>query len=440
MKLSSISLSLLMLMPLHQALAQSELNKAVAKDYTSHLSALFDHFHRNPELSFMEVKTAARLAKELRSAGFDVTEGVGGTGIVAIMKNGKGPLVMMRADMDGLPVEEKSGLSNASKVTEKDREGNLFPVMHACGHDVHITALVGTARQMAANKSNWSGTLMLVGQPAEERVGGALAMKKDGIWERFGRPDYAMAFHVSSDIETGKIVAEDGAMYSGVDTVEIEVRGVGAHGASPQSGKDPVVLGSQIVMALQTIISREKAPREPGLITVGTFHAGTKANIISDHAKLQLTVRSESAKTRTMLLDAITRVAMNIARAAGVAEDNLPIVTLVDTPTPSTLNDPGLARRLKKSWTEKMGTSIIKTDHVRNGMGAEDFAFFTADPYIPSVYFAVGGTPRAELDIAAAGGKPVPSHHSPIFKISSEPSVRVGVEATVVALMDLLKK
>lgn len=440
MKWSTLPLVLLLAVPLDQAFAQTALNKAVDQDFKTHLAALYDHFHRNPELSFMETKTAARLATELRAVGFEVTEGVGGTGIVAIMKNGKGPLVMMRADMDGLPVEEKSGLSNESKVQQKDREGNLFPVMHACGHDVHITALVGTARQMAANKANWSGTLMLVGQPAEERTGGALAMKKDGIWKRFGQPDFALAFHVSSDIETGKIVAEEGAMYSGVDTVEILVRGVGAHGASPQAGKDPVVIGSQIVMALQTIISREKAPREPGLITVGSFHSGTKSNIISDNAKLQITVRSESAKMRTKLLDAISRVAINTARAAGVAEDNLPIVTMIDTPTPSTLNDPALARRLKHTWSEKMGENVVKKDYVRDGMGAEDFAFFTADPYIPSVYFAVGGTPRADLDIAAAGGKPVPSHHSPIFKISGEPSVRVGVEATVVALMDLLKK
>jgi amidohydrolase len=432
---------LLTAVPLHlvQA-ADAELATAVAKDYSGHLAALFDHFHRNPELSFMETKTAAHLAAELRAAGFEVTEGVGGTGVVAILKNGPGPLVMMRADMDGLPVVEKSGLSNASKVMAKDREGNLSPVMHACGHDVHITSLVGTARQMAARRKQWSGTLMLIGQPAEERVGGAAAMMKDHVWERFGRPDYALAFHVSSDIETGRIVANEGAMYSGADTVEILIRGVGAHGAMPHRGKDPVLLGSQIVVALQSIVSRERAPYEAAVITVGSFHAGTKANIIPDSAKLQLTVRSDSAQTRTMLLDAIRRVALNTARANGIAEDQLPEVKVLDEVTPPTLNDAALTRRLKQAWAEKLGPQVIDNDFVRYGMGAEDFPFFTTTPSIPSVYFSVGGTSKAVLDAAAAGGPPVPSHHSAIFKIEPEPAVRTGVEATVTAMMALMKR
>ena len=420
--------------------ADSELANAVAKDYNGHLAALFDHFHRNPELSFMETKTAARLASELREAGFEVTEGVGGTGVVAIMKNGPGPLVMMRADMDGLPVLEKSGLPNASKVMAKDREGNLSPVTHACGHDVHITSLVGTARQMAARRKQWSGTLMLIGQPAEERVGGASAMMKDRVWERFGRPDFALAFHVSSDVESGKIVASEGSPYSGADTVEILIHGVGAHGASPHRGKDPVMLGSQIVVALQTIVSREREPHEAAVITVGSFHSGTKANIISDSAKLQLTVRSESVKTRAMLLDAIRRVAVNTARANGVAESQLPEVTVLDEATPPTLNDAALTRRLKQAWTDKLGAGIFDTNYERSGMGAEDFPFFTTKPYIPSVYFTVGGTTKAALDAAAAGGAPVPSHHSAIFKIESGPAVLTGVEATVTGLLALMKK
>lgn len=420
--------------------ADSELTNAVAKDYNGRLGALFDHFHRNPELSFMETKTAARLAAELREAGFEVTEGVGGTGVVAIMKNGPGPLVMMRADMDGLPVLEKSGLANASKVMGKDREGNLSPVTHACGHDVHITSLVGTARQMAARRKQWSGTLMLIGQPAEERVGGASAMMKDRVWERFGRPDYALAFHVSSDVESGKIFAVEGAPYSGADTVEILIHGVGAHGASPHRGKDPVMLGSQIVVALQTIVSREREPHEAAVITVGSFHSGTKANIISDSAKLQLTVRSENAKTRAMLLEAIRRVAINTARANDVAENQLPEVKVLDESTPPTLNDPALARRLKQAWTDKLGGGIFDANYARSGMGAEDFPFFTTNPYIPSVYFTVGGTSKAALEAAAAGGAPVPSHHSAIFKIEAEPAVRTGVEATVTAMLALMKK
>jgi hippurate hydrolase len=432
--------SLLAALPFHLAqAADAELANAVAKDYNGHLGALFDHFHRNPELSFMETKTAARLATELRQAGFEVTEGVGGTGVVAIMKNGPGPLVMMRADMDGLPLLEKSGLPNSSTVLGKDREGNASPVMHACGHDVHITSLVGTARQMAALRKQWSGTLMLVGQPAEERVGGASAMMKDRVWERFGRPDYALAFHVSSDVESGKIYASEGAPYSGADTVEILIHGVGAHGASPHRGKDPVMLGSQIVMALQTIVSREREPHQAAVVTVGSFHSGSKANIISDSAKLQLTVRSENAKTRTMLLDAIKRVAVNTARANGVAESQLPEVVVLDESTPPTINDAVLTRRVKQAWTDKLGAGIFDQNYERAGMGAEDFPFFTTKPYIPSVYFTVGGSSKAVLDAAAAGGPPVPSHHSPIFKIEPEPAVRTGVEATVTAMMALMK-
>lgn len=433
--------SLIAAMPLCCAhAADPELANAVAKDYQGHLGSLFDHFHRNPELSYMETQTAARLAQELRDAGFTVTEHVGGTGVVAIMKNGPGPLVMMRADMDGLPVQEKSGVPNASTVTQKDREGHLWPVMHACGHDVHITSLVGTARQMAARRGHWSGTLMLVGQPAEERVGGAEAMMKDHIWQRFGKPDYALAFHVSSSVEAGKIAVAERAAYSGSDTVEILVHGVGAHGAYPHAGRDPVLIGSEIVVALQQIVSREREPHEAAVITVGSFHAGTKANIISDSAKLQLTVRNESPKTRTMLLDAIKRVAVNTARAAGVAENQLPEVTVLDEQAPPTLNDTALVQRVKQAWTQKLGAGIFDANYERLGMGAEDFSFFTTEPYIPSVYFTVGGTPKAALDAAAAGGPPVPSHHSAIFKITPEPAVRTGVEATVTALEALLKK
>ena len=254
----------------------SELAESIQQDYDEHLGALWDHFHRNPELSTVEFKTAARMAEELRSAGFEVTEGVGGTGVVAIMENGSGPLVMMRADMDGLPVEERSGLANASTARQMSPlSGKDEPVMHACGHDVHITSLVGTARQMAARKDQWSGTLMLVAQPAEEGGGGAMAMREAGIWERFGTPDYALALHVSSENVAGQINVTEGSPYAGVDTVDIIIHGVGAHGAAPHSGTDPVVLGSQIVMAQQTLVSRELPPRSPGVVTVGSFQAGS---------------------------------------------------------------------------------------------------------------------------------------------------------------------
>jgi hippurate hydrolase len=416
----------------------SELTDSVKKDYDTYLAELWDHFHQNPELSLVEFKTAERMATELRAAGFDVTEGVGGTGVVAMLENGDGPLVMMRADMDGLPVEEKSGLPNASKAMQEDPiTGNTVPVMHACGHDVHIASLVGTARQMAARKDEWSGTLMLIVQPAEERVLGARAMRDDKVWERFGTPDYALAFHVGAGSPAGKIDAPEGPSYAGADTVDIIIHGVGAHGASPHRGKDPVLIGSQIVVALQTLVARELAPRAPGVVTVGSFHSGTKHNIISDRAHLQLTVRNTNEETRKVLLEGIERIAVNVGRAAGLPEDKLPEVIVSNEFVPPTVNDVQLARRLKIAWEEALGADALYEEPPQ-GMGAEDFPFFTVDPNITSVYWGIGGTPQADLDAEEAGGPMVASHHSPLFKISPEPSVRAGVESTVVALLELM--
>jgi len=420
-----------------QPVKAADLSEDIAADYKKHLGQLWDHFHRNPELSLMEFKTAKRLAKELRAAKFKVTEGVGGTGIVAMMKNGPGPLVMVRADMDGLPVKELSGLPNASTATSEDWDGNLVSVMHACGHDVHITSLVGTARYMAANRDLWSGTLMLIGQPAEERGPGASAMMDDNLWQRFGQPDFALAFHVSADAEAGKITIDEGSPYAGADTVDIIIHGIGAHGASPHQGKDPIMIGAQLVNNLQTIISRELAPRDAGVVTVGAFHAGSKHNIISARAHLQLTVRSLNPRVRTQLLEAIERVAIGTARTAGIAEDKLPEVTVSEFSFPPTFNDAPLARRLKTVLTDKMGAEAL-IEPSTLGMGAEDFGFFTTEPYIPSVYFSVGGTPLADFERAKAGGPPVGSHHSPQFKVSAEPSVKAGVEATVHSLMNLM--
>lgn len=420
------------------AFADSNLSKTVSSEYKSYLEPLFKHFHANPELSLVENQTAARMATELRAAGFEVTEAVGGTGVVAMMKNGDGPLVSMRADMDGLPVEEKSGLAYASKAMQEDPiTGNQVPVMHACGHDVHITSLVGTARRMQASKDQWSGTLMLIVQPAEERVIGAKMMMEDNLYKRFGTPDYGLAFHVSSGLEAGKIGVTDGSPYAGADTVDIVIHGVGAHGASPHAGKDPIVLGAQIVMALQTLVARELPPRDPGVVTVGSFHSGTKHNIISDRAVLQLTVRNTSLETRKTLLNGIKRIAENMGRVAGLPDDKLPEVTVSNESVPPTINDAKLAQRLRAVWADKMGKSIL-SEKPNKGMGAEDYPFFTTDPYIPSVYFAVGGTPEADFAAAEAGGAPVPSHHSPLFKITPEPAITSGVEATVLALMDLM--
>jgi amidohydrolase len=420
------------------SVSADELGDAVKKDYDEYLWPLFDHFHRNPELSLIEHDTAARMASELRAAGFEVTEGVGGTGVVAMMENGEGPLVMMRADMDGLPVEEKSGLENASRKQQVDPiTGNEVFTMHACGHDVHITSLVGTARQMAARRDDWNGTLMLIVQPAEERVLGAKAMREAEIWDRFGKPDYALAFHVSSQNVAGKVNISEGSPFAGADTVDIIIHGIGAHGAHPHGGKDPIVLGSQIVLALQTLVSRELPPRWPGVVTVGSFHSGTKHNIISDRAHLQLTVRNTSEETREILLNGIRRIAENMGRVAGLPEDKLPEVIISEESVPPTVNDADLARRLKGAWSASLGSGRV-VDVPTKGMGAEDFPFFTIDPEISSVYWVIGGTPQEDFDREAAGGEPVPTHHSPLFKIEPEPSVRAGVESTVVALMELM--
>ncbi len=439
MKIQSSFILMITIMLTSNIVKASNLSESINKDYQEHLAPLWDHFHRNPELSLMEHKTAKHLAKELSSIGYKVTENVGGTGIVAIMKNGSGPMVMVRADMDGLPVKELSGLPNASKAMMTDWDGKEVNVMHACGHDVHMTALVGTARYMAKNKSKWSGTLMLIGQPAEEKGPGASAMMADKIWQRFGQPDYAFAFHVDADSVAGKVTVDESSPYAGSDSIDIIVHGVGAHGAYPHQGKDPIMIGAQIVTNLQTIISRELAPRDAGVITVGAFHSGTKHNIISDQAHLQLTVRSLNPRVRKQLLSAIERVAIGTARTAGIPEDKLPEVIVNDNAYPPTYNDKKLAQRLKVLVTEKMGSDVLIAPN-ELGMGAEDFGFFTTDPYIPSVYFTVGGTPQADFDRAKAGGPQVGSHHSPQFKVSPEPSVKAGVETTVIALFDLMGK
>lgn len=412
---------------------------AVKADYDASLGALWDWFHRNPELSFREVNTAARMAKELRAVpGMTVTEKVGGTGVVGVLKNGDGPVVLLRADMDGLPVEEKSGLPNASKARQVGVDGVEAPVMHACGHDVHITAMVGTARQLAARRGEWRGTAIFIVQPAEERVGGAKAMIDDGLYTRFPKPDYALAFHVAAQLPTGTVSAAEGIQYSSSDSVNVTVHGVGAHGASPHQGKDPVYIGAQIVTALQGVISRDRPPLRPGVITVGAFHAGLKHNIISDRADLQITVRANDEETRAQLIAGIRRVAEGIGRANGLPEDKLPEVKVIEG-TPTTINDAALARRLNARFRTALGDAAV-VPFEQTGMGAEDFAYLVEAKHgVKGYYFAVGGTPPAAIAAEAKGGAPVPSHHSPLFRIDPEPSVRLGAEAMTIAALDLLQ-
>lgn len=421
------------------ATAQStDLSTAIAADYDQKLEALFLDFHRNPELSYKETRTAAIMAKEWRASGFTVTEAVGGTGVVAVMKNGDGPTLMLRADMDGLPLVEDSGLDYMSTAKQVSIDGQEKPVMHACGHDVHITSLIGTGRQLAGMKDKWAGTLVLIAQPAEERIGGAKLMMDDGLYSRFPKPDYAVAFHVSSGLPTGKLAIREGIVSSSSDSVDITVHGVGAHGASPHRGKDPIVMAAQIIMNLQTIVSREIAPLKPGVITVGSLHSGFKHNIISDRAEMQLTVRSDDEETRKKLLDGIKRIAENVGRLNGMPEDKLPEVKVSHESTPANYNNVAMTRRVKAVFAGRFGEDVFD-ERPREGMGAEDFAYFVEpNTDVPGVYFSVGGTPQADFDREEAGGAQVPSHHSPFFKVAPRESVTLGTEAMTAAALELL--
>jgi hippurate hydrolase len=394
---------------------------------------------RNPaKLCYLEPRvlqheTSDRLAAELEALGYDVIRGVNETGLVGTMKNGDGPVLMIRADMDGLPVKEDSGLEYASTVTQVNLEGIEMPVMHACGHDMHMTTLVGVAKQLAETRDRWRGTVHLVGQPAEEALGGAKGMVRDGLYEQIGRPDYGLALHVIAKYPAGKVVVNDGLVYSSADTVRIKVRGVATHGAAPQRGKDPVLVGAQIVLALQSIVTREVSPLEPAIITVGAFRGGTAPNVIADHARLDITVRANTERTRAMLLEAIERVAINTARAAGVPEDLLPIVEVLPTGSPTTTNDADLARRVRTAIAAGMGEDAL-VDWYQSDMGAEDFPdLVNIEPPIPSVYFEIGGTPQELID----SGEWAP-HHSPLFRIDSEKSIKAGVEAMTLAALELL--
>jgi hippurate hydrolase len=412
----------------------SDLHRSVAQDYRTNLASLFDHFHRNPELSGRETQTAARMARELAALGYDVTTGVGGTGVVALLRNGPGPTVLLRADMDGLPLQERSGVANPSTARQVDSSGVEQPVMHACGHDVHITSLVGTARQLAARRAKWSGTLVLIAQPAEETISGARSMVQDGLYTRFPKPDYAVAFHVAADLPAGRIEVPETIAASSSDIVTIRVNGVGTHGASPHLGIDPVLVASQIVVSLQSVVSREINPLEGRVITVGAIHGGIRGNIIPEFVEMALTVRADTPEVREKLLAGIDRIVRGTALAHGVPEDRLPVVTRSATETtPPTVNDSATALRLRQAIATAMGSDrLIQTP--RNGMGAEDFAYLvTPESGVKGVYFQVGGT-RPEA-VATA-----PGHHSPLFRIEPEPSVVAGVEAMVVAAEALLAR
>jgi amidohydrolase len=420
--------------------AANDMRKAIEIDLPS-LIEIYKDLHANPELSFQEFRTSAKLAAEARRLGFKVTEKVGQTGVVAVMENGPGPVVMLRADMDGLPVIEQTGLPYASKAKGVSKSGVETGIMHACGHDTHMTAWVGAARQLVANKDKWSGTLVMILQPAEEIGSGARAMLKDGLYTRFPKPKYVIGFHDAAQFPAGTIGYSSGFALANVDSVDIKVKGVGGHGAYPHTTKDPVVLAARIVNSLQTLVSREVDPQDAAVVTVGSIHGGAKHNIISDEVTMLLTVRSYSDETRKLLLDGIRRIARGEAIAAGMPEDRMPEVKFAeDEFTPATYNTPALTARMADLFKTRFGEKrVVATPPV---MGGEDFSeFYRADKAnVESLIFWVGGVPQAQYEEAVKSGKGLPSLHSPYWAPDAQAVIATATEAMTAAALDLMKK
>ncbi len=389
--------------------------------------------HTHPEVSFKEVETAKYVASQWREAGYTVTESVGGHGVVALLKNGDGPTVMLRTDLDGLPVTEQTGLPFESKQTVITDSGTSSGVMHACGHDMHMSSLIGAARYLATHKDQWRGTLMLIGQPAEERGSGAKAMLEDGLFTRFPKPDYAVALHCESKTPTGKIALRAGFSLANVDSVDIQVNGRGGHGAEPHTTIDPIVQAAELVMSLQTIVAREIKPIEPAVVTVGSIHGGTKHNIIGDTCDLQITVRSYTNEVRTTILNAIRRRALAIAAAYGAPE---PIIK-VSEGVPALQNDKDLTERLVKVMKKGIGEeNVLDMEPV---MGGEDFSRYGIAG-VPIVMYRLGVVSQERLDRYEKLGQTPPSLHSPHFFPDAAESLPVGVTTFVIAALDLLKK
>ncbi|HEY2547598.1 MAG TPA: amidohydrolase [Candidatus Acidoferrum sp.] len=426
--------------------AQNDLDQRINKEADA-LLATYRHFHEYPELSTQEKETSALVAADLKKSGYEVTDhfgqyvepGLTAYGVVAVLKNGPGPVVYVRTDMDALPIIENTGLPYASHVKVARAGGGEVGVMHACGHDLHMTVFLGTARMLAQLKDRWSGTVVLIGQPAEETVGGAEAMLHAGLFTKFPKPDYVLALHDTSAVPAGKVSWHAGTLLAGADSVDITVRGYGGHGAAPQAGKDPIVIASEIVVALQTIVSREMDPQVPTVVTVGSFHAGTKHNIIPDEAHLQLTVRTMNPEQREKVLAAISRIANGIAAAAGVPAERAPIVEVARDHVPATINDPELTRRVGASLERALGKeNVLPGEPI---MASEDFSLFALeDPRPPISMFWLGAADPTKLKDAQEKGTRLPGPHSSEFAPVPGPAIHTGVKAMTSAVMDLLKK
>lgn len=420
------------------AASADELRPLVERQYAD-LEAFYLQCHRDPELSLAEERTSKRLAGELRKLGYDVTERVGGFGVVAVLRNGPGKTLMVRTDLDALPVREETGTPYASAATAKNAEGQAVPVMHACGHDVHMTCLVGTARAMAQLRDRWHGTLVLIGQPAEEVGKGAKAMLADGLFSKFPRPDFALALHVDAELEAGKVGYIPGYSMANVDSVDVVVRGVGGHGAWPEKTKDPVVIAAQTVLALQTIASREVDPKEPVVVTVGSIHGGTKHNVIPDEVTLQLTVRTYKDDVREQVLAAIERIVKGTAQVAGVPKDREPTVAVKDEHTPAVYNTPELVERVANVHRRLLGESnVVRREP---SMGGEDFGRYgRVEPKIPICMFRLGAVPPEKVAASQApGAPPLPTLHSARFLPEPKATIRTGVMGMTAAALDLLQ-
>lgn len=428
------------------AFAQQSLDSMIDRDL-SQLVGTYKALHAAPELSHHEEKTAAFVAGQLRTLGFTVTERVGkyaqpewtSYGIVAVLQNGAGPTVLVRTELDGLPVDEKTGLPYASTVKAKNDAGQDVNVMHACGHDIHMTSFLGTAKMLVALKDQWHGTLVMLGQPAEETVNGARAMLADGLYTRFPKPDFILALHDSADVEAGKITWCPGYAMASSTSVDLVIRGLGGHGARPEATKDPVVIAAQTVLALQTIVSREKSALDPAVITVGSIHGGTKRNIIPDEVTLQLTIRTYKEEVRQNILNSIERIAKGMALAAGVPADRAPILKVIESENaPSTYNDPDLSERI----AAVLGRAIGKDNVIQSPplMVSEDFGRLSLDHQIPAFMFWLGAVEPARVEAARKSGQTLPSLHSSLFVPQPEPTLRTGVKAMTMAVLDLMKK
>jgi amidohydrolase len=426
--------------------AQQSLDTMIDRDLAS-LVATYKTLHAAPELSHHEEKTAAFFANQLRTLGYTVTERIGkyenpewtGYGVVAVMKNGAGPTVLVRTELDALPVDEKTGLPYASKVKTKNDAGQEVSVMHACGHDIHITNMLGTAKMLLELKEQWHGTLVLIGQPAEEVVDGARAVLRDGLYEKFPKPDYVIALHDSADLEAGKVGYTPGYAMASATSVDIKIRGLGGHGARPEATKDPIVVAAQVILALQTIVSREDSPLDPVVVTVGSIHGGTKHNIIPDEVDLQLTVRAYREEVRKRVLASIERISKGIAIAAGIPDERAPVVKFSDTQvTSATYNEPQLTERLATVFERVLGhDNVVKLPPV---MMSEDFGSFSLDQKIPATMFTLGAVDPAKVKQSKDTGTSLPSLHSALFAPLPEPTLRTGIKAMTSAVLELMKK